>query len=284
VTFWPEWAWPSYRHWSEAIVVPPLYEPVTLKQIKDRLRIVHTADDDDLKMLAAAARRQVELDTSAVMVQTTLEQTVPAPPVGAADLLLMRWPVQEILSVTAYGTDDAGTVIPATGYRLNTAERPARVELLAGVAWPKTRVQNALTVRYVAGFGAAPFLLTSLVTDQQAGTVTAVTTAPHDYADNDRVTIVKASPEWFNGTFRITVVNPTTFTYERPPNATGNAPAKGTIYAVKLLVPEDFTLAILSLAQHWWDPLRSGLTTDGEQVPLPYGYDYLTRDRLEWMP
>src|SRR5262245_26650211 len=123
-------------HWAQTVVTPPPCEPVSLTQVKRRLRIVHDADNADLMTLIPAARVKVEADTSTVLVSATLTQTVDMPPLATSVLLLVRWPVQAIVSVTTYGLDGTATIMDPASYRLDNASRPARLILGTGVSWP----------------------------------------------------------------------------------------------------------------------------------------------------
>jgi uncharacterized phiE125 gp8 family phage protein len=271
------------RHWTETELVAPPLEPVTLNQVKHRLRITHAADDVDLQLLIVAARRQVEHDTSAVLVKATIAQTVHAPASPTAPVLLMRWPVQTIESVTAYDESGSPTVIPATAYRLAPG-KPARLEVVGGATWPAVRARDGLTIVYVAGFGGSiPIDVSSLTAT--GSTFTATTAQPHGFIVGQRILIDGADQAVYNNLWTIAAVpNPTTFTWPRTGGGTPPAAATGAVTATVLGAPEDLRLAVLALVGHWHDPLRSGLTTDGEQYPLPYGYADLTRDRLEWLP
>jgi subtilisin-like proprotein convertase family protein len=62
-------------------------------------------------------------------------------------------------------------------------------------------------------------------------TATATTAGPNGFVTNEMVTIAGASPAGYNGTFAVTVVNPTTFTYTIP-GVPPVGPASGTITAV----------------------------------------------------
>jgi len=57
----------------------------------------------------------------------------------------------------------------------------------------------------------SPAALASLT--QTAGTATATTSAPHGYSTGDYINIEGATPDNYNGDFKITVTGPTTFTY-----------------------------------------------------------------------
>jgi len=270
-------------HWSETVIVPPPCEPVSLTQVKHRLRVVQDADDADVLLLVAAARRQVESDTSAVLVSATLEQTVDTPPSGTSTLKLVRWPVQTIVSVTTYAADDTATVLDPASYRLDTSSRPARLILTSPTTWPSTRRFQAVTVRFTAGF-AGPMVKVQDLTWADNIATAKLTQSP-GFLAGDLVTFRGAVEEDYNNTFTVlsttgnnlTALMPIPVSWPAP-----GSPATGNIYAVHLGTPEPLQLAVLALVTHWFDPLRAGLTTDTPTV-LPFGYDVLTSDRLEWL-
>jgi len=223
---WPlSWCWGGPDlHWSERILVPPPFEPVTLAQVKQRLRIVSTADDADLSLLIKAARQQVERDTAGVLVGAVISQSVDAPPACSSVLKLVRFPVLEVRRVTTYDMNGVGTDLDVASYRLDAASRPARL-ILTGTTWPRwptLRPQDAVVVEFAAGY---------VLADQN------------------------------------------------PPTTP--------------VTPETWQLAVLLLVQHWWDRLRQGLTSHHSgsseggagrgEMPVPYGYDMLITERLEWL-
>lgn len=271
-------------HWGEAVVVAPPCEPVSLKQVKQRLRIPHTADDADLQLLIGAARRQVETDTSAVLVSATINLVVDAP--VPAVLRLSRWPVQTIEAVTVWAPDGTGIAIDPTMVALDTASRPARVSLVGGGTWPTQRTINALTVRFVGGFAQAPVGVTSLAWTN--GVATIVTATPHNLLAGAAITIRGADDPFFNSTFPVLSTSGADTLTAALPLQPGwpapSSPAAGALTAIEIGTPETLQLAVLALVQHWWDPLRRGLTSAPGEVPLPFGYDALTADRVEWGP
>lgn len=75
---------------------------------------------------------------------------------GAGSVILPRWPLSSVTSVTTY--DDAGAstaVTVANVFDVDTYQRPGRLALKSGQAWPVAlRDTNAIQIVYVAGFGA----------------------------------------------------------------------------------------------------------------------------------
>lgn len=135
------------------LVTGPAEEPITLAEAKSHCRIDFTDDDTLLAGLIIAARNQAEAITRRALVTQTW------------DLLLDRFPRQidvpraPLLSVTSINyIDDAGVsqLLASTEYKVDANSEPARITEAYGKTWPTTRREiNAVTVRFVAGFGAA---------------------------------------------------------------------------------------------------------------------------------
>lgn len=133
-------------------VTPPAGPPVTLEEVKRRLRIDGTASDDDLTFLVRAATRVVEDATWRPMVQRTVDWTLDYFP---AVLVVPRHPVQSVESITYLDADGAARTVTAEDYRLAPGgdRGPARITPAPGTSWPVTHlVPEAVTVRLVVGF------------------------------------------------------------------------------------------------------------------------------------
>lgn len=138
------------------LVSPPAAEPVTLAEAKAHCRVDAdiTADDDLLTALVVAARERAEHETGRVLVTQTWRQTLPAFP--AWELDLWRSPLQSVASVKYIDTDGAEQTLAAGAYRVITDLPLGRLVPAYGGQWPATRAtENAVTVEYVAGYGAA---------------------------------------------------------------------------------------------------------------------------------
>lgn len=117
--------------------VPPALEPLDPAAVKRHLRIDHDADDELIDALIQTAREQAENYTGRALIRQTWQLTDDAP---AHPLLLPRWPVLELVSVT-----DAGVATDAY-----TAVLGDDAVLWADASgW-----QGPVIVTYVAGYGA----------------------------------------------------------------------------------------------------------------------------------
>ena len=138
---------------SLKIVTPPTAEPVTLLEAKDHLRVDGPDDDALISVLITAARKWAEEYTGRQFVTATwdwfidgfcLSFSVPIPP------------LQSVTSIKYLDTAGAEQTLDAETYRVDAVSEPGRIALDYGKSWPSTySVINAVTVRFVAGYGAA---------------------------------------------------------------------------------------------------------------------------------
>lgn len=133
------------------IVTPPADEPISLAEAKQHLRVEHTEDDALIEALIIAAREHAETVTGRAFVTQTAECSLDCFPC-VITLPLPR--LQQVESITYL--DDAGTtqILAPSVYRVDAKSEPGRIMPDYGQSWPTTRpVMNAVTVRFVAGYG-----------------------------------------------------------------------------------------------------------------------------------
>lgn len=153
----PFWAtrqsWRQPLHTTAVVVTPPAAEPVSLVQVKQRLRITHNEEDADIADLITTARLQVEKDLNgACLGETVVDQWFDRVPNGRS-LPLLRWPVIEVDSVKTYAIDDVETVFSAGDYLTDFVSVPSRVLLNDDASWPTgLRTYRGVVVRYTCGF------------------------------------------------------------------------------------------------------------------------------------
>ena len=138
---------------SLKIVTPPTAEPVTLLEAKDHLRVDGSDDDALISVLITAARKWAEEYTGRQFVTATWDWfldgfcqsfSVPIPP------------LQSVTSIKYLYTAGAEQTLDAATYRVDAVSEPGRIALDYGKSWPATyQVINDVTVRFVAGYGAA---------------------------------------------------------------------------------------------------------------------------------
>ncbi len=157
---------------SIVVTVPPATEPLSLADAKSHLRVDINDDDALIQSYITAARQRVEEASYHKLVTQTVQLTLDEfpwnSPRGWFDGTYYRqrrdrWPVieleppvQSITSVTY--VDPAGNVqtLDPSKYRVDVNSSPGRLTPALNQLWPATaNVIAAVTVLYVAGFGAA---------------------------------------------------------------------------------------------------------------------------------
>lgn len=132
--------------------VAPAAEPVTLVEVKAHLRISHTSEDELLNGLVRAAREDVERATGLALIDQAWRLVLDSWP-SQSCAPIPRHPVREILSVTVFGTDGAGTPVDPSDYQVDTLSRPARLHIHKRPEM--LRVLNGIEIDFSAGFGEA---------------------------------------------------------------------------------------------------------------------------------
>lgn len=132
--------------------VAPQAEPVTVAEVKAHLRLDHDSEDTLIAELLRTARGEVERATGCALIDQCWRLSLDDLP-RSGRVLIQRHPVQEILAVTAYGTDGGATVIQPDAWLLDPTSRPARLHFdhrPGGL-----RAMNGVEIDFRAGFGPA---------------------------------------------------------------------------------------------------------------------------------
>lgn len=134
----------------------PAIEPITLEEMKTRLRVSGCDFDSELSDMLISARQQVEADTYRKLITQTVvmyqEDFVSL--LGPLDIRLA--PIQSITHVKYYDRDDALQTFAAADYYANLASTPPEIRLKEAKQWPNTSLYrpNKVEVTMVAGYGA----------------------------------------------------------------------------------------------------------------------------------
>ena len=132
----------------------PAVEPIDLAEAKTYCKVDVEDDDDLLDAWIVEAREQCE----AVLDQALITQTVKVylDEFPAWELYVPRSPLQSVTSIVYVATDGTSTTLSSSLYRVDAKSRPGRITPAYGEVWPTVRDQtNAITITYVAGYGAA---------------------------------------------------------------------------------------------------------------------------------
>lgn len=139
------------------LITAPTVEPVTLAEVKSHLR-VHVDDENDvIRDFCLAAREHVESFTRRALLTQTWDLQLDTFPAGVIELPIA--PVQSITSITYLDSSSgASQTWASSDYRADLPVGPraprARIEPDFGEVYPSTYgVLNAVTVRFVAGYG-----------------------------------------------------------------------------------------------------------------------------------
>ena len=146
------------------LVTGPAADPVSLADVKAHLRIDGALEDATLLAYVQAARLHLEGRDgwlNRALITQTWDYTLDRFPItvcGASwdpTIYVPLPPLQSVTSITYTDTNGAPQVLAPTEYDIDTKADPGRIVPAYGKYWPATRaVVNAVTVRFVAGYGA----------------------------------------------------------------------------------------------------------------------------------
>lgn len=138
----------------------PATDPVTTAECKTHSRISTSSDDSLIALYITTARKYAEDVLNRTLVTTTYDLTMD----GFRDrhwsdgwiVHLPRPPAASITSITYLDSAGDSQTWTSSLYRLDITSLPGRVTPAWGEAYPDTRgVIGDVTIRYVAGYGAA---------------------------------------------------------------------------------------------------------------------------------
>jgi uncharacterized phiE125 gp8 family phage protein len=149
------------------LVTPPDGEPVVATEAIDHLRLEADTDEDALiASLVTSAREIIETQTGRALITQTWELTLDRFPCGTVgygaswvkqtQIQLPKPPIQSVTSVKYIDTDGVLQTLASTEYVVDTTSMRGRIVPAFGKVWPSTRATiNAVTIRFVAGYGDA---------------------------------------------------------------------------------------------------------------------------------
>ncbi|KKI17494.1 head-tail connector protein [Sphingomonas sp. Ag1] len=131
-----------------ATISEPAVEPIELGSAKRFLRVDGTAQDDDIRMLIGAARRDLEQTTG----QRLIEQTVRIRAFRFSDLAVLPvGPVMAIVDITYLDGAERKSVDLETVY-LTGAGLERGIDLVPGYSWP-AHTRGPIVVDLKVGYG-----------------------------------------------------------------------------------------------------------------------------------
>jgi uncharacterized phiE125 gp8 family phage protein len=137
----------------KVLTTAPTEEPVSLDEVKAHVLVDHSADDIYLNSLIVAARMHVENYLQRALVTQTWDLYLDAFP---DEIEIPLPPLVSITHIKYYDTGGTLQTLSESNYTVDTYSQPGRVVLAYSCSWPATRsIINAVTIRFVAGYGAA---------------------------------------------------------------------------------------------------------------------------------
>ena len=142
-----------------SLITAPAIEPLTLQEAKAHLRVTASDDDSLILALITAVRQSLEGrfgELQRALITQTWDWFLDCFPASSARPLDVPMPpLQSVTSITYTDTDGASQTWSAAKYTVDARSLIGRVMPAYNETYPETRdVMNAVTVRFVAGFGA----------------------------------------------------------------------------------------------------------------------------------
>ncbi len=138
----------------------PSVEPVTVAELKEALRLLHSAQDNLLTGLIVAARQRAEAFTRRAFVTSTWEATwsrFPCRGRGQFAGRVLELPRSTLIAVTwlkYLDTDGTLQTVSASDYTVDVDSLPGRLVLKPTASWPSMGdFPGALRVQFTAGYG-----------------------------------------------------------------------------------------------------------------------------------
>lgn len=143
----------------------PNFEPVTLGEAKETLRVTHGRHDSMITGMIVAARKFVETVLRQTLPTTTWTlyldewpswRTFGTTSADKSAILLPNPPCVSVTSVKYTDTDGTQQTLATSVYTLDAKSRPARLALAWEQSWPTARaIVNTIEIEFVAGRAAA---------------------------------------------------------------------------------------------------------------------------------
>ena len=135
------------------VITGPSAEPLLLSDVKDRLSVPDTHDDDDITAFIKSARLQAEGYMQKSIITQTVELALDEFP---EEIELIRGPVQSITSVKYIDENQSEQTVSSSDYSYDDYSPRTWLLKAYDYDWPTTlSTANAVKVRYVTGWGDA---------------------------------------------------------------------------------------------------------------------------------
>lgn len=146
------------------LITPPASEPITLTEAKAHLRVTHSDDDAIIALYLSAVRQHIDGRDGwlgRALVTQTWELSLDAFPLDNTIRLPMP-PLQSVVSVKYDDTIGDEVTLSTDAYAVDAESQPGWVVINAGSAPAIWSGINAVRIQYVAGYGAAAAVPSSI--------------------------------------------------------------------------------------------------------------------------
>ena len=135
------------------LVTTATSEPFELSEVKNNLRVTINDDDALIKSLIIVSREWAESYMRRALITQTWDYFTDR---FFRTIKLPLSPVVSVTSIKYVDTDGVTQTLATTEYTVDSVSEPTRIVEAWGKTWPSIRfVPNAVTVRFVAGYGNA---------------------------------------------------------------------------------------------------------------------------------
>ena len=132
------------------VITAPTYEPISVADVAEYLRVDDLAADQDLlENLITAARQYLEQHLNRSLATQTLEEAL----TGWANPIVLDSSLQSVTSIKYIDVNGAEQTLASNQYLVDTYAEPAQITPAYNVTYPELYdVPNNVKVRYVAGY------------------------------------------------------------------------------------------------------------------------------------
>ncbi len=137
-----------------SLVTAPAFEPVTLKEAKDHLRVDTANDDALISSFITVARVNAEYFTGRAFITQEWDWFLDCFPGATGILNVPVPPLQSVTSVNYLDVDGNSQLLDGSKYVADSKSIVGRIAPAVDEVWPDTRrTLNAVTIRFKAGYG-----------------------------------------------------------------------------------------------------------------------------------
>jgi len=145
-----------------SLISKPSFNPISLDEVKDRLRITNSQEDDQILSMITSATQWAEHDLNWRICTQTWDYYLDGWPTEySKGLNYIRMPYPPLQSVTHIKYYNESNVLTAlvedTDYRIDSVSYPARIEGIT--SWPTYYDRfNPIVIRFICGFSSTDLI------------------------------------------------------------------------------------------------------------------------------